>query len=164
MILASHIIVSGLLGAETRNYFLAAILGIISHYILDGIPHWNYLTDEFELRAKTETGFIKSKKFWQEIIKVGADILIGVALLFVFLRPFSYANIFPAAISIFFGILPDPLNLLYWITNWKMLKWNSDLQHFMHYSIHKKIKQGFWPGITIQIATVGMVFLILYLF
>ena len=38
MLLASHIIVSGLLGAATKNYFLAAVFGFVSHYILDFIP------------------------------------------------------------------------------------------------------------------------------
>lgn len=158
MILASHIIISGLLASKTQNYFLAALIGLISHYILDAIPHWDYLSEEFKLKANGNPGFIKSKKFWQEIIKVVADIVIGLLLLFIFLKPSSLINIIPAVIGLFFGVLPDPINLLYWMTGWKIIKWNSDVQNFMHYSIHPKIKQGFCSGILIQIVTIALVF------
>ncbi|MDP2638779.1 MAG: hypothetical protein Q8P06_01265 [Candidatus Azambacteria bacterium] len=164
MILASHIIISGLLGSQTGNYFLAAVLGLASHYILDAIPHWDYLSEEFETRAHTEKGFIKRKQFWRELINVAFDALLGLALLFIFIRIDKNANIVPAIIGAMFGVLPDPLGLLHWITKWKFLKWNSDLQKFVHYSIHSKIEQYFWPGIAIQTATIGIVLLILYRF
>ena len=120
MILASHIIVSGLLGATTQNYFLAAVFGLSSHYMLDVIPHWDYLSDEFISKIKTETGFLKNKKFWRTMLKVAFDILIGLSLLFVIFitttkNPIP-KNIIPIFISIFFGVLPDALQLLYWIT------------------------------------------------
>jgi len=168
MIIASHIIVSGLLGATTQNYFLAAVFGFVSHYVLDAIPHWDYLSGEFISKVKTETGFLKKKKFWQTMFKVAFDILTGLGLLFiifiVIIKNPVPKNIIPIFISIFFGVLPDALQLLYWITKWQSIKWNSDLQHFIHYSTHKKIEQGFWPGIITQISTIGIVFLILYKF
>ncbi|MCX6813375.1 MAG: hypothetical protein NTV77_02785 [Candidatus Azambacteria bacterium] len=164
MILASHIIVSGLLGATTQNYFLAAVFGFTSHYILDAIPHWDYLSDEFELRTKTEKDFIKNKKFWRELINVALDILIGLGLLFIFLKYYKNPQIIPAIIGISFGVLPDPLGLLYWITKWKFIKWNFDLQEFAHYLIDLKTGQKFWLGTIIQTATIGIVFLILYKF
>ncbi len=168
MILVSHIIVSGLLGATTQNYFLAAVFGFASHYMLDVIPHWDYFSNDFILKIKTETGFLKKKKFWRKMFKVACDILIGLSLLFIiFIAAIKNPipeNIAPILISIFFGVLPDALQLLYWITKWQPIKWNSDLQHFIHHSIHKKIEQSFWPGITTQIAIIGIVFLILHKF
>jgi len=163
MILASHIIVSGLLGATTQNYFLAGFFGLVSHYILDAVPHWDfYLSPEFNVKAETEDGnFIKEKLFWKEIGKIVVDILIGLSLLFIFLKTLGYINIAAVFISVFFGILPDSLQLFYLMTKWKFIKWNMDLQQFMHFSIHKKIEQAFWPGIIAQIATIGIVFLIL---
>jgi len=161
MILASHIIVSGLLGATTQNYLLAAVFGFVSHYILDAIPHWDYLSDEFESRAKTEKGFFKNKKFWRELINVALDILIGLGLLFIFLKYYKNPQIIPAIIGVTFGILPDPLSLLYWMTKWKFIKWNFDFHEFVHYSIHSKIDQKSWPGIIIQTIAVALIFLVL---
>jgi hypothetical protein len=162
MILASHIIVSGLLGATTQNYFLAAAFGFASHYLLDAIPHWDYLSPKFKMRAEAEDGkFLKEKFFWKEASKIALDILVGLSLLFIFLINLNYADIAAVLISIFFGVLPDALQFFYWLTKWQPLKWSSDLQHLAHYSIHKKIKPGLWPGLSIQIATIGIILLIL---
>ena len=166
MILASHIIISGLLGATTQNYFLAAVFGFVSHYIIDAIPHWDsYLSPEFKIRAEIKDGsFIKEKFFWKEISKIAIDILIGLILLFIFLQNLNFVSIIAVFISVFFSVLPDALQFLYWITKWQSLKWNIDLHDFIHNAIHKKIEQGFWPGMAIQVATIGIVFLILYKF
>ena len=161
MILASHIIVSGILGSRTQNYFFAAAIGLISHYILDAIPHWDYLP-EFETEARTKNNFIKTKKFWKNISKVAADILLGFGALLIFVIFDKNANIVPLIISTFFSILPDALSLLYWITNWKFIKWNFDIQESSHHLTRSKINPGFRLGIITQIATIGIVFLTLY--
>ena len=162
MILASHIVISGLLGAQTQNYFLAAVVGLISHYVVDGIPHWDhYLYSDFKTKVQNKKYFFR-KNFWLEISKILVDIITGLSLFFIFWNLYIKKNIIFSLISITFGILPDFLQPLYWITKWRFLKWNSDLQNFMHYSIHSKIKQGFWPGIIIQIATMGTVVLVFY--
>ena len=164
MVLASHIIIAGLLGSQTENYFLAAAIGFSSHYVLDGIPHWDYLSEEFEAKAQGNPGFMKNKNFWREIGKGALDILIGLVLLFSLTNLNKSSNttaVFTAAI---FGILPDPLGLLYWMTKWKIIKWNSDIQNFVHHSIHKKIDHAFWPGISIQVAAIWLVFIIIFYF
>ncbi|MEK7134874.1 MAG: hypothetical protein AAB735_00480 [Patescibacteria group bacterium] len=166
MILASHIIVSGLLGATTQNYFLAAMVGLFSHYIVDAIPHWDaYLSPDFDSRAKLEKGhFFKSRFFYKELGKVAIDILIGLSILsLIFFKTSGFGNITYAAIGIFFGVLPDPLQLLYLITNWRFLKPNHELQLRLHTLIYKT-KPGLVLGIVNQIATIGIVFLILYKF
>ncbi len=126
MILASHIIVSGLLGSQTNNYFLAAAIGFFSHYVLDGIPHWDYLSKEFETKAQKNPGFMKDQKFWREIGKVALDLLIGLILLFALAKLSGNSNIISVFIAAFFSILPDSLGLLYWMTNWKIIKWNME--------------------------------------
>ena len=161
MILASHIIISGILASKTQNYFLAAVIGLISHYVLDAIPHWDYLSDEFEPGIKTEKSFIKRKEFWREIIKITTDALAGFGFLAFFVFIDKDANIAPLIVSALFGILPDAMQFLYWITDWKFIKWNIDFQEFAHNLIHRKINPGFQSGIMTQIATIGIVFLIL---
>ena len=104
MILTSHIIVSGLLGATTHNYFLAAAFGFASHYILDIIPHWDdYLSPEFNAKVESkDNNFIKEKLFWKETSKTVIDILIGLSLLFILLKNLSYINTTAVFISVFF--------------------------------------------------------------
>lgn len=162
MILASHIIISGLLGAGTHSYFLAATLGFFSHFIVDAIPHWDgYLSPDFDSRAKSEKGrFLKSRFFYKELGKVAIDILIGLSVLFlIFFKTSGFDNIAYAAVGIFFGILPDPLQLLYLITNWSFLKPNHKIQLYLHTLIYKE-NPNFWPGILTQVTTILLVFLI----
>ncbi len=160
MILASHIIVSGLLGATTHNYFLAATLGFFSHYIVDAIPHWDaYLSPDFDSRAKSKGGyFLKDKFLYKELGKVAIDILIGLSVLsLILLKTSGLGNITYAAIGTFFGVLPDPLQLLYLMTNWRFLKPNHEIQLRLHTLIYKT-KPGLALGIITQIATIALVF------
>lgn len=157
MLLASHIIVSGILGAKTGNYFLAGAIGLISHYALDAIPHWDYyISPEFESRAKNEGWrFLKEKFFIKELTKISIDISIGLVLVFIFLKNLDGVNLISVFISVFFGVLPDPLQLLYHVSHWKFLKSNYDFQATI-----QKIKPGFWTGIFTQIAVIILVFLV----
>lgn len=162
MTLASHIIISGLLGATTHNYFLAAVLGFLSHFIVDTIPHWdNYLSPDFDSRAKSKgVRFLKDKFLYKELSKVAIDILIGLSVLsFIFFKTSGFGNIAYAAIGVFFGVLPDPLQLLYLMTNWRWLKPNHKIQLYLHTLIYKE-KPSFWPGILTQVTTILLVFLI----
>ncbi|MDO8676363.1 MAG: hypothetical protein Q7K16_01790 [Candidatus Azambacteria bacterium] len=164
MTLASHIIISGLLGASTHNYFLAAIVGFFSHYIVDAIPHWDaYLSPDFDSRAKSKgVLFLKDKFLYKELSKVAIDIIIGLGVLsLMFFETFELENITYAAIGVFFGVLPDPLQLLYLITNWRFLKPNHKIQIYLHTLIYKG-KPSFWPGILTQAATILLVFLITF--
>ncbi|MFH1990764.1 MAG: hypothetical protein ABIJ19_02835 [Patescibacteria group bacterium] len=161
MILTSHIIISGILASKTQNYFLAAAIGLISHYVLDAIPHWDYLSDKFETQTKTDKNFVKRKTFWREIIKISIDGLAGFGLLALFVFFDKDANIAPLVIGAFFGILPDALQFLSWLTNWKFIKWNVIFHKFAHHLIHKKINPGFQSGVMTQVVTIGIVFLIL---
>src|SRR3989344_7349545 len=105
MILVSHIVISGILGSKTQNYFLAAIIGLASHYVLDAIPHWDYLSEEFQSRVKTDKEFVKNKKFWRELGKDAIDGLAGLILLIMLIGLYKNLNITSALIGAFFGIL-----------------------------------------------------------
>lgn len=160
MILASHIIVSGILGSQTGNYFLAAALGLASHYALDAIPHWDYyISPGFDSKAEKEGWhFLAGKFFLKELIKISADILIGLVLVFIFLKNLNEINLISAFVGIFFGVLPDPLQLLYHISHWKFLKLNYEFQLAI-----QKTKSSLGIGIFTQIAIVILVFLALRL-
>ena len=42
MIITPHLLVGAAIGAKTHNLGLIIILGLLSHLILDKIPHWDY--------------------------------------------------------------------------------------------------------------------------
>ena len=164
MILTSHIIISGILGSQTQNYFLAALIGLVSHYVLDAIPHWDYLSDEFESGAKSGKNFMKKKKFWLELAKIGGDALAGFILLFIFTQFYQNISIIPAIIGGFFGVLPDALSFLYWMTGSKFIKWNYDIQQFVHNLTAPKTRRDFLPGTITQISAIAAVLFVILKF
>ena len=42
MILLAHTITGAIIGEKISNPFLVSLIALISHFILDRIPHWNY--------------------------------------------------------------------------------------------------------------------------
>lgn len=42
MVITPHLLIGAAIGAKIKNFGWIIILGIISHFILDKIPHWDY--------------------------------------------------------------------------------------------------------------------------
>ncbi len=115
MILSAHIVVGSLIGEHIDSPFIVIPISIISHLVMDAIPHWDYT--------------IYQLSTYQEWVKIGADI--GTGLLFAFLiiyllrkhknRQIDQKNIFKKNVNvllgIFFAVALDGITLLY-------MKWN----------------------------------------
>lgn len=149
MILTTHIITGGILGGISPNLWLAAILGLASHYLLDAIPHWDYLSPEFKKATNLNKKFFKEKAFWQDFIKITIDIFVGLLIL-TLLGRLKDLNFQKALIGSFFAILPDPIQFLSWTFGWRFLKYSDKLQVLAH----SKKEPSLWPGLAIQIALI----------
>jgi len=76
MVLTPHILIGAAIGARIRHPLLIIGLGLLSHLILDKLPHWDY-------HNKGISGFRRDKNFKNlviDLIKAGIDGLIGVML------------------------------------------------------------------------------------
>lgn len=122
MILATHILTGTLIGAKIRNPFAIIAVSIILHYLLDSIPHGEYLNRKSKF----------AKTWW----KVALDIFVGLLLSGIIL--FSQGWIFEKAmlgrviLAIFFSLLPDLTTLIYMITKGKILKSLYRLNQWVH--------------------------------
>jgi len=104
MILTTHILSGAVVGAEIKNPYAVAGLAVVLHFLLDLLPHGDYLDKKSSF-----------KDFW----KVAIDLAIGfsivsAAVLFRGLIPASAVNIQNIAIGIFFSLLPDGTTVLCW--------------------------------------------------
>ncbi len=112
MILATHILTGTLIGAKIKNPFAIIAVSIIVHYLLDVIPHGEYLNRKSKF----------AKTWW----KVTLDIFLGLFLSGIIL--FSQGWIFEKAmlgriiLAIFFSLLPDLTTLIYMLSKEKVLK------------------------------------------
>lgn len=149
MILSTHIIVGGLIGGTSKNYFWAAMLALASHYLLDAIPHWDYLTAKFKDATSSNKKFFKEKYFWVDFLKIAIDIAIGIIVLFFLVRG-KNLNYYQITIGVFFAILPDPLQFISWTFKLAPLRYTDKIQAMAH-----SLKEpGIVPGLLVQIVVV----------
>ena len=99
MILASHVLIGGAIGAAFREPALAIPLALASHYLLDAVPHREYRI------ARLEAGF-RDHGFIVDLLAVFADLALGFAILLALAPP-------PLAIVAgFAAALPDAVTFL----------------------------------------------------
>jgi len=163
MVLGTHVVIGGILGALSRAHpILAFSTGFISHFLLDAIPHWDY-----PLYSKTKKNeaeplsgdMVIGKAFLRDIASTGIDLFIGTAVL-AFLFWDGYLGSTPLQSSIIWGaiggVAPDFLQFAYMKIRKQPL---ISLQRF-HIFIHTGIRlEGrFILGPILQI---GLTFFIL---
>lgn len=131
MIFAPHIIIGAAIGAKTHNLGLIVILGILSHIIMDKLPHWEYSVIP-NIKKFRET---KSIKFLLPVIlKSIIDVIIGLSIVFVLVwqkNLLDFYNLKFILAGIFFSLLLD-------IILTAVLIWGSQRLKETYFSIHNK--------------------------
>ena len=132
MFLSAHLLTGMSLGLATNNPYLAAPLGLASHYFLDFLPH-------FEGSSLREPGDrTEGFKNWTEWLFVILDLLFIVLIIFWFWFYWQW----PIIIGGFFAILPDLIDHApFW--NKRLKKIN--VFKFLHDQIHEKVHLLFYP-------------------
>jgi len=108
MLTSIHLVAGAAIGKATGSFWLAIPISVISHYLLDIIPHYNQKPVENYL----EKGFLGSNK--KDLLVKSIEPLVGIFLVAysaIYLNP----NIaWVMIVSAFFGWLPDFLVFLRW--------------------------------------------------
>ena len=134
--------VVGLPGAPA----IAFGMGLISHYFLDSLPHWERLfgpkfspEEESEQSFSTETPVKQWPKFF--VISAAIDLILALALIYYFnwrLPNGGHFYLNPVFWGCFGAILPDLLdNIPFWnrkISNWPIIKQQRYLHRYFHIS------------------------------
>ena len=132
MLIAAHSIVAGYVGEEIGNPFLAFLVGIIIHFILDLVPHYD-TTD-------------KGKFTFRQILLIGIDGIVAILLLYYILKDNNYNLSYIA--GVIGGILPDLLdNVPLWKKRFRKTKFGKWF-HTLHQIVHQK-----QPSLVIGLAT-----------
>ena len=106
MIIAPHLIVGAAIGAKTHNLGLIIILGLISHFLMDKIPHWDYGVKNIEDYRIAK----KIKYLFYLTFKLFIDAAIGLSIVYLIILKTNLLNVESLkyiAIGIFFPLLPD---------------------------------------------------------
>ncbi|MBA3551131.1 hypothetical protein H0W32_02910 [Patescibacteria group bacterium] len=76
----------------------------------------------------------RSRTFLVDLVKIGFDFWIGIGLVIVAYYQFPTQVFLAALVGALMGLIPDPLQFVYWKTRWK---WMLPLQKF-HMWMHSE--------------------------
>jgi len=114
---------------------LAFILGFVSHFLLDAIPHWDYKLHSLERKNgdKMQSDMHFNRAFLFDLMHISFDALLGLLIAFIAFRG-SPAFPYIILIGATGAMLPDALQFVYF--KWKREPLRS-LQRF-HGWVHAK--------------------------
>lgn len=155
MILTPHILAGAAIGSKFSSPEIVAVLSILAHFAMDVIPHYEYRIDAM----KNARGKI-NKQCLANILKIGADFLIGASLatLFIWPSPQKYMMIAGAAGA----LLPDLLLFLHYQNrNLPIVRQIAAFHQRIHW--FKKIARPNFLGLATQIAVTTLAIMLLSL-
>lgn len=145
MVITPHLLVGAAIGKRVRSVWLVFVLAWLSHYLLDFLPHWDYLSD------------INIANL-DHLTKIGLDFLLGLSLVYLLVYPCSKK--FPIFVGAIAAILPDCLNVAYHIFGLQFLKPLVWVHHTAHHWHSFSFLQGLPAALTVCLIAI---FVLLYL-
>lgn len=129
MLATSHALAAGVILKTVPDPRIALPLALVSHFILDFLPHWDFVTNQNNHgHSLTLAGERKRIKL---TFLAGLDVIFGFGLTF-----WLFQNLNPSLLllTIFFAQLPDWLEMPYyfWGLNFGPSIWVKKLQSLVH--------------------------------
>jgi hypothetical protein len=152
MLLTTHVAFGGLIGVQTKSISLAFIFSVITHFILDMIPHGEEGIDWEEARFKD-----KIRKYRREIIIGVIDAILAEILILYFLLSKKTDLSYVMMAAIFGALLPDLCTALYIFSHHKILKKINQFHNHIHKVLEKYFDPPFWVSIMVQAGLVGLI-------
>lgn len=150
MTLATHIVIAAAIAKPlTGNPFIGFFIGVLSHYLSDAIPHWDYRLHS--VRDKTPDTPPEALHTWSydtiltDIRNTAIDFSLGFGVALLFFWPVTLRDFLYVLLVAIGGVLPDFLQGVYYTRKAGFLK---PLQTF-HDIMHTSIKLGHYPLIGI---------------
>jgi len=114
MLLSFHSLAGVVIATEIPNPLIAWPVALLSHFVLDSLPHWDFFFEGVNLSRKVRLAIL-------------GDFLIGllVGLFFIFRVQANAFNIIGAC---FFANFPDGLSAVYLFYGWKPWLVNLNLK------------------------------------
>jgi hypothetical protein len=139
-----HTIVAAVIAAKTSNPALAIPMALLSHFVLDEMPHWNpHITTQ-----KGDVKVIDPKSMKIIIIDSSLALLGGSAIALSFLPDIKKTLLIFACC--FLAVLPDLMEAPYIFLNYK----SKFLKKWLSFQKQHQFNIGMFWGIVTQIITV----------
>lgn len=141
MIAAAHILTGAAVGVETHSFLIGGAISLLSHFVLDALPHIDIVVRDDKLAL------------WH-VIGGLSDFIIAWLVIFYFLRRVANAKL--VYFCAFMAILPDIIDVLRYFTRPKFLEW--------YFQFHSRIQGPRYmiSGVFIQAVVIIICLIILY--
>lgn len=147
MIATAHVIIGGAVGIATGNPAAAFVAGLVSHFVMDAIPHLDHPPAPYDKEGNV---------IWTPAVWAFAFIDSGVAAvltLYLWVSFFDFPTITPFVVGAFGGYLPDLIdNVPFWKNLIRPLPGFKQF-HIFHDKIHQFWQDYFpmpkWAGLGI---------------
>lgn len=137
MVITPHFLIGAAIGSRINNWVLITVLAIISHIILDKIPHWGYGGGAFKRFASTKS----YKVLFTFLFKIAIDALIAIFIVLSIAKYKEMINISylaPVLFGSLIAILPDvflgSFKLIYIKTNKPSITFIDNYKKIIHHS------------------------------
>lgn len=168
MILSVHVVAGGVAAKLSGSWEYAIAFSLLSHFVLDAIPHWHYPTSSDKNRSNLLGDFFSAIRnpstlgrnpLFKDLLVAGFDFLIGALVLAWYSRNSSPQAAIMTFTGGFLGALPDLMTLLHWILpDSKFLSWFRELHKKIH--ARKRLDDLLFWGVTTQAAIIFILVLI----
>jgi len=139
MLFGTHLLMGATIGTLVPETGSASGLAVLSHYVLDHIPHWNYLP--------------RYRSRWEDTWKMALEPLITVPLFLLLAWYFGWG--IRILIPAFAATVPDLIEGAQFLLRTRLLRWHSRWHHWGHWHA------PFWPSLPILLSLLAIFSLIL---
>ena len=130
MFVTTHVLMGGLIGENTPTPIVAFLLGVVSHFLLDMIPHGD---------SHLYYAYKEGKNVVRSIAYTTADTVVAVVVLVYMLETAPYPSRSLMACAVIGSIIPDFLVGLSEIIPIRPLKWFARTHMRIHDSVQTRV-------------------------
>lgn len=146
MIISAHLISGGVIGEAVGSPFTAFFAGLLFHFVLDAIPHYDNVLENDRWTKK-------------QVIFTSLDLILALVL-FIALKPdISISN--PFCWGAFGGLFPDLIDNVPVIRDHLLQNKIIQKYHIFHEATHIIRKPGIFFGLLTQVAVIA-IFVVLH--
>lgn len=164
--MATHSIVGANVAVILQaNPALAGVAALVSHFVLDAIPHWDYqLKSSSSVTAEKVRGvhLLYGRALFFDLMKVGFDLALGLLIIGLLFYPAGWSVLTLAYIGAGLAILPDVVQVIFGKWRHSALIYVQKLHDFCHADL--RLAGRPMIGISTQVLVVVVVIFLSRLF
>ena len=160
MILTTHAITGAAVASLNPTRPISGFFaGVVLHFILDAIPHWEYRIHSDSINPGIGSTFVFDRDLFGDVLRIGSDMSLGIILsLALFYSPQSAFAVLAGALG---GVTPDALQFVYGRVRRGPIVYLQKFHEWIH-SPYKKLRHMPVLGVPLQILIVAIIILLVY--